>query len=95
MNIVKLGMVVQVLLGIRASSSLRRASQKKKAGKSTKDSKNGTRKPAVLNPYEAPRVKPRMRRMIAESIMKEPTRSSRFHLVSAMSASSPCILGTM
>lgn len=62
--------------GINAYPSGSFASHTKKKTKIGQASKKGTRNFAVLKPYDAPRVRPRMRRMIEKSIEKHPTKSS-------------------
>lgn len=79
MRTAKLG-IFHVLAGKRAYSSGNFASHTKKKTNNAQESKNGARNPAFFQPYDAPRVRPRMRRMIPDNMDNEPTKSSRFHL---------------
>lgn len=52
-------------VGMRAFSYSSRDSCQKKRGNSTQEMRNGARKVALSQPYDAPRVRPTMKRMIA------------------------------
>ena len=81
--------------GINAYPSGSLASQTKKKTRMGQLRRNGTRKPAVLKPFDAPRVSPRMRRIFDTSMVKHPTRSRRLNLSRAVySAPSPVVFGT-
>lgn len=95
MSSVRLG-IFHVEGGMRVYPSGSFASQKKKATKMGHDSRKGTRNLAVFQPQDAPRVRPRMRRMIATSTEKQPRMSSRLKRSFSLRHSSfrsPLVLG--
>lgn len=69
-----------------------RDSQTKNAGKIMADMMRGAMNPGVDQPFEAPRVKERIKRTIATNIMKHPGRSILANL-SFTSEFSPLLLG--
>lgn len=82
----------QKLEGRRAYPSGMRFSQRKKKMKRGHARRKGTRNWAVFHPYEAPRVRPRMRAIIPKSIEKLPTKSRRLNR-SRLSLHSSAIAG--
>lgn len=73
-------LIRQVLDGSKAYCFGMCASQMKNAGASSRDRRNGARKPAVFQPYDAPSVRPRVRSMMADNMRNAPGISSCLNL---------------
>lgn len=68
-------------LGSTALRSGCRDSQMKKSGNRRTKRRKGTRNCGVRQPYDAPNVRPMMRRRIERKIDEEPTKSRRFQIL--------------